>query len=109
MLELYRRAFDIKNAFCWADQPIKLALDYPYGMPQYNSAGEKTYMALLKNTYGKPDGSKLFEDERNGVWLHELNKYGFTIVLPFKERSLFYIELHISKCTIPTLVESIQT
>ena len=50
MLELYRRAFDIKNAFCWADQPIKLALDYPYGMPQYNSAGEKLYMALLKNT-----------------------------------------------------------
>lgn len=107
ILQLYRRAFDIKNAFCWAKQPIKLALDYPFGMPQYNKLGEKLYMALLKNTYGKPDGSRLFEEERNGVWMKELNKDGFTCVIPWKARSMFYITLDIAKCTLTGLVEAI--
>ena len=76
-------------------------------MPQFNEGGERLYMALLKNTYGKPDGSRLFEEERNGVWLTELNKFGFTCILPWKERSLFYITLDVSICEITDLADSI--
>jgi hypothetical protein len=88
MMKLYRKAFNIKIAFNWAKQKIKLALDYPYGMPQYavvDGHRERLYnvMVLHKNMYGKPDGSQWFEEERNGVWLEKLNEDGFTCVLPF--------------------------
>ena len=51
ILRPYRKAFDIKNAFNWANQKIKLALDYPYGMPQYaviNGVRERLSMALQR-------------------------------------------------------------
>ena len=106
-LKLKQKAFDIKNAFCWAEQKIKLALDYPFGMPQYNAYGQKMYMALLKNTYGKPDGSHLFEKERNTYWMQVLNEDGFWCTTPYMDQSLFYVELTVSLCTIPKLLDDI--
>ena len=111
MMKLYRKAFDIKNAFNWAKQKIKLALDYPYDMPQYavvNGRRERLYMALHKNTYGKPDGSRLFEEERNGVWLEKLNEDGFTCVLPFCDKSLFYVTFRVEDCESQDLIEKIR-
>lgn len=97
-------ACDIKNAFNWA-QRIKFALDHPYGIPQFDKAGHKLFMALHKNTYRISDGSNSFEKERNSVWLDFFNRDGFTRILPFSDRSFFYITLPPSECTLPVLVE----
>mgnify|MGYP002630094516 CR=1 FL=1 len=73
-LKLFRRAFDVGNAYGWAKQDNKLALDYPRGMAQYNEKGEKLYMVLIKNTYGKPDGANLWYKERDTFWLDSFNE-----------------------------------
>ena len=76
-------------------------------MPQYaviNGVRERLYMALHKNTYGKPDGPRLFEEERNGVWLEELNKHGFKCVLPFWDKSLFYVTFRVEDCDLDDLI-----
>ena len=72
-LHLERLAFDVGNAYGWGKQDKKLALDYPRSLEQYNSKGEKLYMCLLKNTYGKPDGANLWYKERDGFWLDFFN------------------------------------
>ena len=54
-------------------QEKKLALEYPRGMEQFNEKGEKLYMVLLKNTYGKPDGANLWYKERDSFWLESFN------------------------------------
>ena len=72
-LKLFRRAFDVGNAYGWAKQEKKLALEYPRGMEQFNEKGEKLYMVLLKNTYGKPDGANLWYKERDSFWLESFN------------------------------------
>ena len=63
---------------------------------------------IYKNTYGKPDGSRLFEEERNGVWLEKLNEDGFTCVLPFCDKSLFYITFRVEDCKSQDLIEKIR-
>ena len=108
LLKLKRKAFDIKNAFCWAEQEIKLCLDYPFGMIQRNARGEKLYMILWRNTYGKPDGSHKFEVARNKVWLEKLNQDGFEIKFAIKERSFFYIKFYPSKCENVDLLEAFE-
>ena len=45
-LKLLRRAFDVGNAYGWAPQNKKLALDYPRGLDQFNEEGERLYMCL---------------------------------------------------------------
>ena len=72
-LKLLRRAFDVGNAYGWGKQEKKLALEYPRGMAQFNANGEKMYMVLLKNTYGKPDGANLWYKERDSLWLEDFN------------------------------------
>ena len=66
-LKLVRRAFDVGNAYAWAAQDQKLALQYPRGLEQYHSeTGEQLWMCLHKNAYGKPDGANLWYKERDG-------------------------------------------
>ena len=101
--QLLRKAFDVKNAFCWAKQRVKMALKYPYGMPQFNGKGEQVFMALWKNTYGKADGSRLWELERNQFWMEKMNENGFTCKRPLKEQAMFYITLPMEKCDLPEL------
>ena len=72
-LKLFRRAFDVGNAYGWGKQDKKLALKYPRGMEQFDEHGEPLYMVLLKNTYGKPDGANLWYKERDTFWLTEFN------------------------------------
>ena len=80
-----------------------MALKYPYGMPQFNSNGEQLFMALWKNTYGKADGSRLWELERNQFWMEKLNENGFTCKQPLKEQAMFYITLSMEECDLPEL------
>ena len=50
-LKLARRAFDVGNAYAWAAQDQKLALQSPRGLEQYHSeTGEQLWMCLQKNT-----------------------------------------------------------
>ena len=72
-LKLQRRAFDVGNAYGWAAQNKKLAMNYPRGLEQFNADGEKLYMCLHRNTYGKPDGANLWYKERDGFWLDFFN------------------------------------
>ena len=72
-MKLHRRAFDVGNAYGWASQSKKLAMLYPRGLEQYNDRGEKLYMCLHRNTYGKPDGANLWYKERDGFWLSFFN------------------------------------
>lgn len=92
-LKLARRAFDVGNAYGWAPQPKKLAMDYPRGLEQYNSQGSKLYMALHKNTYGKPDGANLWYKCRDGFWLDffndEAQNPGWSCRQLIMEQSLF--------------------
>ena len=92
--KLARMSFDVGNAYCWAPQGLKLALDYPRGMAQYNDAGQRLYMCLHKNTYGKPDGANLWHSERDTFWLTHFNgAQGCTIIWTcvrlIKEQSMF--------------------
>ena len=72
-LRLQRRCFDVGNAYAWASQETKLALMYPRGMDQRNALGQRLYMCLHRNTYGKPDGANLWYKERDGFWLSYFN------------------------------------
>jgi site-specific DNA-cytosine methylase len=91
--KLFRRAFDVGNAYGWGKQAVKLALEYPRGLQQYNQQGEKLYMCLLKNTYGKPDGANLWYKERDTFWLTFFNDEdqmpGWTCRQFVMEQSLF--------------------
>ena len=42
-------------------------------MEQYNQEGERLYMCLHRNTYGKPDGANLWGDERDDFILEKFN------------------------------------
>ena len=72
-LKLLRQAFDVGNAYGWAAQNEKLAVEYPRGLEQYNAKGQRLYMCLHRNTYGKPDGANLWYKERDGFWLEFFN------------------------------------
>lgn len=100
-LKLSRRAFDVGNAYGWGKQEKLLALDYPRGFAQFNEKGEKLYMCLLKNTYGKPDGANLWYKERDSFWLSEFNnedKYlGWSCRRIIMEQSLFEFKRSIMK------------
>ena len=72
-LKLLRQAFDVGNAYGWAAQNEKLAVEYPRGLEQYNAKGQRLYMCLHRNTYGKPDGANLWYKERDGFWLKFFN------------------------------------
>lgn len=72
-LFLLRMAFDVGNAYGWAAQDKKLALKYPRGLEQYDEFWQQLYMCLHQNTYGKPDGSNLWNKERDGFWLNFFN------------------------------------
>ena len=72
-LKLLRQAFDVGNAYGWAAQNEKLAVEYPRGLEQYNAEGKRLYMCLHRNTYGKPDGANLWYKERDGFWLTFFN------------------------------------
>ena len=92
-LRLLRRAFDIGNAYAWAEQENKLALQYPRGLEQYDSNGKQLYMCLHRNTYGKPDGANLWYKERDGFWLDHFNddqkNPGWTCRRMVMEQTLF--------------------
>ena len=72
-LKLLRQAFDVGNAYGWAAQNEKLAVEYPRGLEQYNAKGQRLYMCLHRNTYGKPDGANLWYKERDSFWLEFFN------------------------------------
>ena len=50
----------------------------------------------------------MFEEERNGVWLEKLNEDGFTCVLPFCDKSLFYITFRVEDCESQDLIEKVR-
>ena len=92
-LKLLRQAFDVGNAYGWAAQNEKLAVNYPRGLEQYNAQGDKLYMCLHRNTYGKPDGANLWYKERDGFWLAFFNDSeknpGWTCRQLIMEQTLF--------------------
>ena len=92
---MYRKAFDVGNAYANAGQEIMLAIKYPHGFPQRDEYGNELYMCLHTNTYGKPDGANLWEDERNTFLLDEeegFNQPGWTIYQSKIDRCLFWIK-----------------
>ena len=80
LLNLFRGAFDITKAYCWADRPKDklLALKYPDGFQEYHpETGEELFLILRKNLYGDPAAGRLFGKARDKVLLKKFNSDGF--------------------------------
>ena len=69
---LYRKSWDIKLAYCWADLPKDqlIALQYPQGYERYDDNGEPLYIVLRKNCYGIPNAGRIWSQHRD-QWINE--------------------------------------
>jgi len=77
---LFRAAFDITKAFCWAEVPDgdQIALEYPEGYKRYTADGEPMYMILRKNLYGHPAAGRQYGKQRDQTLLQRFNQDGWT-------------------------------
>ena len=79
-LDLFRGAFDITKAYCWADRPADklLALKFPDGFQEYDEVtGEELFIILRKNLYGDPQAGRLFGKARDKALLEKFNDNGW--------------------------------
>jgi hypothetical protein len=77
LLDLFRGAFDITKAYCWAPRPKDklLAVKYPDGFQEYDPVtGEELFAVLRKNLYGDPQAGRLFGKERDKAILDKFNQ-----------------------------------
>lgn len=90
---LYRKSWDIKLAYCWADLPKDqlIALQYPQGYERYDDNGEPLYIVLRKNCYGIPNAGRIWSQHRD-QWINEyFNKGGYRCHRCTYDPCLFYI------------------
>lgn len=96
--KMFRKAFDIKQAYCNAklEPGQMLAVRYPDGLrrfsePDQDGHREELFMVLQKNLYGLPQAGRLWEQERHRRILCEFNKGPWKCKKCIKEPSLYYI------------------
>jgi hypothetical protein len=93
-LNLFRVAFDITKAYCWADRPKDklLALKYPDGFQEFDpETGEELFTILRKNLYGDPAAGRIFGKARDIAILDKFNKNGWTCIRTRMDPCLFVI------------------
>jgi hypothetical protein len=80
LYDLFRGAFDITKAFCWADLPPgdQIAVKYPEGFKEYDEFGNELFMILRKNLYGHPAAGRQFGKQRDSVLMKRFNENGWT-------------------------------
>ena len=87
LLKLECLFFDVSNAFGWAAREKPMALHYPRGMDQFDrKTGERLYMALWLNTYGTPDGEKIWQGQCNKFIKEHFNKGPWTVQKCFMDQ-----------------------
>lgn len=67
IFHLFRRTWDIKQAYTWAPTPEgeKVAVVYPEGFKRHDEKGNELYMILEKNLYGMPSAGRGWNNHRN--------------------------------------------
>jgi hypothetical protein len=96
MMNLKRKAWNIKLAYCWADLPSDqmIALEYPEGYQRHRktpNGNEKEYIILRKNCYGLPQAGKLWSDHRDQFMMTNFNKGHWECHKCTYDPCLFYI------------------
>ena len=94
LLNLFRGAFDITKAYCWADRPPNqlLALKYPDGFQEFDpTTGEELFIILRKNLYGDPAAGRLFGKARDKAIQEKFNQNGWKCTRCRMDPCLFVI------------------
>ena len=99
ILNLKRKSWDIKLAYCWADLPDNqmIALKYPKGYERSRGIGDGTqepeYILLKKNCYGLPAAGKTWADHRDKFMNEHFNdsKKQYSCTQCIYDPCLFYI------------------
>ena len=90
---LFRDAFDITKAFCWADLPEgdQIALNYPEGFKEFDKDGNELFMILRKNLYGHPAAGRQYGKQRDKTLLQRFNEKGWKCIRTRMDPCLFLI------------------
>ena len=93
LYNLFRGAFDITKAFCWADLPPgdQIALGYPEGYKQFDKDGNPLFMILRKNLYGHPAAGRQYGIQRDNSLLQKFNEQGWKCIRTRMDPCLFRI------------------
>jgi hypothetical protein len=94
LFNLFRGAFDITKAFCWATLPVgeQIALSYPEGFKHFHpDTGEELFMILRKNLYGHPAAGRIFGKQRDNTLLLRFNELCWKCIRTRMDPCLFLI------------------
>jgi site-specific DNA-cytosine methylase len=93
LYDLFRGAFDITKAFCWADLPTgeQIAVKYPEGFKEYDEHGNELFMILRKNLYGHPAAGRQFGKQRDSTLLERFNENGWKATRCRSDPCLFWL------------------
>ncbi|MBR57343.1 MAG: hypothetical protein CMH54_04715 [Myxococcales bacterium] len=91
-LQLKRKAWDISQAYCWADLPPGelIALRYPEGFRKFHN-GEETFIVMRKNLYGHPAAARTWGQTRDKFILAYFNVKGWTCIQARGDPCFFHI------------------
>ena len=92
-MKMFRKAWDIKLAYCHAPLPKgqHIALKYPKGYERYGPDGEPLYIVLRRNCYGVPSAGRAWAQHRDEYMLSRFNTDGWTCKRSTYDPCLFYI------------------
>jgi hypothetical protein len=94
LFNMFRGAFDITKAFCWATLPPgdQIALEYPEGFKEFNATTkEPLFMILRKNLYGHPAAGRQYGKQRDSILLIRFNELCWTCLRTRMDPCLFLI------------------
>ena len=99
-MNLQRKAWDIKLAYCWSELPRDqwIALKYPEGFERVDpKTKEPLFMLLKKNCYGLPQAGRLWSQTRDKFMMEHFNKGRWTCHRCTYDPCLFYIQRDVQK------------
>ena len=91
-----RLAWDIKQAYCWAEVASNelFAVKYPKGFERYevvDGVKKPLYMVVRRNLYGHPGAARAWSKARDEFILNRFNEKGWTCTRCLADPTLFNI------------------
>ena len=98
-LRLENLAWDIAQAYTWADLPRgeRIAVVYPSGFRRYNDDGEELFAVLEKNLYGMPNAARGWGQCRDEFILERFNRSGWRCARTLMDPCLYVVDKYVGE------------